>query len=984
MGLTQERSTLAAGVRRWILISVLSVISGYVVFFGYYLSQEHRGLTGKTDIIGYPAFANFNTYALLYGYMLGLFAAVGMSLVLARYVDLRPLEETSPRFRDLLPRLPAVILASLVIAFAEVLKSHGTWYGWVTTNVLILILCKIGACAIDAKRAKEGKSAWADLSLSVMLAASVPPMLFFISQNTGWQSAPGIIVHARWFPLPILIAAEFFLLAFGSWCLTTGAGRQVFDKYFIRFLSAPALIFLLIADLPGARLLGDEFHSGEKLAPLVLGLRGLWPWRDFLFVHGIWDDFLQFYIPARLWEPTLRAGVAGTPLLFGPIYWVCFYLLFLIVFDLSLLSASIAFFTLISIYFPDPFRFLLYPIILLCLFGIFRTKRTALCALLVALCGIQVLISPEFALLTLCFGFIVLLGDLLERDARQSWAKQFRPTLVCAATTLALIPFAGWFLSSRGLLEGFLITTVDFARGHDLTGGVPVQMIDSVLWLTGLPLLFVFGSTLVFARACLRSPRVVPPILSLQWGIALCTAIYYPKYLGRPDSHIIQVLAVASPGIALFTVFLLDRAKQLLRVRYQPWVMSAAGGLSLGLVVVFGVPGIPSPNWFRYVPEAIDSFRTRFIAADQDKEFPAETSTPATAAKITALRQFFQTHLRPGDTIFDFSNSPTLFFVVLRLTPASRFTNVSMALQEEAQGEVVKDLDKNRPPYIIYRSDGGLGDWDGIPNEVRHYVIARYVNLHYLYDRTIEGSVIFRRADLPADSKDDGGAVKLSACVLGYTPNVFSPRTQPRERENAWTATPTTTSYLQLDGWAALADGNAIPEIVVTYKGVVLDRFRPLWIRPEVDKLVGRPGLKETGFSRHIELFDPAISVKDIDVSGGNDATGQLFHFAEGPLRGKIDSSTVMQAVSLLPPRGERPAYLGLEFADSSIREPQRFQITSGQSGDTTITFTKIGRDSELMLPLGGCYAWGVISKSTPLIGSAKPFTLKSAFYYYE
>jgi len=965
-------------------VFVLSVICGYVVFFGYYATQVSRGFSGKTDIIGYPAFHNYNNYALLYGYGFGLFAAVVTSLVLIRFVDLRPLEESLPRFRDLLPRLPPVIVASLFIAFPEVLKSHGTWYGWVTTNCVTLVLCKIGVCTIDRQRVARKRSAWAECSLSILLAVATPLLLFYISQNTGWQASPGNIVHAHWFPVPILIAAELLILAFGLRCLKTPEGTEVFDRYFIRLLLVPALLFLLMAELPGTRFLGDEFHSGEKLAPLALGLRGLRPWRDFLFVHGVWDDFLQLYIPARLWEPTLRAGVAGTPFLFGPIYWVCSYLFFLIVCDLSLLWSFIAFFVLISIYFPDPYRFLLYPVILLCLFRLLRTKRSILCVFLVALCGIQVLISPEFGLLTLCFGFIIVLREFLERDSRHSWVRQFRQTLVCGAATVLFVGLAGWFLSSWGLLDGFLITVVAFARGHFVTGGVPVQMIDSVLWLTGLPLLFVLCATLMFAHAFFRSRREIPAIVWLLWAMALCTAAYYPKYLGRPDTHIIQILAVASPGIGLFTVLLLDQARGYLRSRYQPWVITAAGSVSLSALIVFGIPGIPSPNWFHYVPDEIDSFRSRFIATDQDKDLPATTTTPAPAAKIAALRKFFDAKLHPGDTIFDFSNSPTLFFVVLRLMPASRFIHVSMAIQEEAQQEVVKDLDKTRPAYVIYHSDGGLGDWDGIPNEVRHYVIAHYINLHYVYERTLEGSVIFRRADLPGDSQDDGGAVKLSACDLGYAPNAFGPRIPPDERENAWAATSVTTSYLQLDGWAALVGGNVSPDIVVSYKGAVLDRFRPHWIRPEAEKILGRSGVGETGFSRHISISDRAISVNDIDVSGGSAGTGKLFHFNEGPLRGSIDSKDIVKAVSLLPPHGDRPSYLDLEFTDSSPKEPQRFQITSAESGDAAITFMKVGREQKLMLPLGGCYAWSTISKSAPRIGSSKPFTLKSASYFYE
>ena len=587
--------------------------------------------------------------------------------------------------------------------------------------------------------------------------------------------------------------------------------------------------------------------------------------------------------------------------------------------------------------------------------------------------------------MVLCFGFVIILRDLLERDSKQPWTSQFRPTWVCAISTAVFIPLVAWWLSARGFLSGFLISTFDIARGHLETGSIPVQSLPFLVWVTGIPLLFAVGATFVFAQALLRSRRQVPAFVWLLWGLALCTVIYYPKYIGRPDGHIAEVIAVAQPGIALLIVFLLGQTGQSLQAHYRPWVSTAVASVFLGLVVVYGFPGNPFQplRWLEYAADSAGSFRNRFVSANQSVNFATLNTDATTTAKAAALRQFFDTHLRPGDTVFDFSDSPTTFFVILQLKPASRFIHASMAIQEEVQREVVADLERSRPPYVVYRSDGGLNGWDGIPNEVRHYVIARYINLRYVYDRTIYSSVIFRRADLPGEPQADGGDVNLGACDLGYLPNVFSPRMPLRGRETALAANPVSTKFLQLDGWAALPAGNTRPEVVVRWNGTVLDRFRPSLIRPDVDKALGLT-LGETGFRRQIALPDPAISAKDIDVSGASTPPDKLFHFDEGPLRGGVDSSVVMQGVSLLPPRSGRPTYLGLQFAVRAAGGPQQFSITVPQSSGTRITFVKIDRDEELLLPLGGCYAWGAILKSTPQIGSSKPFTLKSASYYYE
>src|SRR5262249_46390488 len=152
---------------------------------------------------------------------------------------------------------------------------------------------------------------------------------------------------------------------------------------------------------------------------------------------------------------------------------------------------------------------ILYPVILICLYQALRFKKTILWVLLTVFCGIQVLLAPEFGLLALCFGSVIILRDLLEGDREQSWARRFHPTIVCGAVTVLFMAFAVWLLSTWGALGGFFMMAVQLARGHLQTGSIPVQSMESLLWLTGIPLLFIVGSTFVFAHTLLRSRRQV-------------------------------------------------------------------------------------------------------------------------------------------------------------------------------------------------------------------------------------------------------------------------------------------------------------------------------------------------------------------------------------------------------------------------------------------------------------------------------------------
>ena len=84
-----------------------------------------------------------------------------------------------------------------------------------------------------------------------------------------------------------------------------------------------------------------------------------------------------------------------------------------------------------------------------------------------------------------------------------------------------------------------------------------------------------------------------------------------------------------------------------------------------------------------------------------------------------------------------------------------------------------------------------------------------------------------------------------------------------------------------------------------------------------------------------IVLPNTAITAKGIDITAGNTVTGEFVYLGDGPLRGHLESNAIalIQTVSLAPPHGERPAYLGLQFADDPGDEPQNgvFQTLEDQ-----------------------------------------------------
>ena len=121
------------------------------------------------------------------------------------------------------------------------------------------------------------------------------------------------------------------------------------------------------------------------------------------------------------------------------------------------------------------------------------------------------------------------------------------------------------------------------------------------------------------------------------------------------------------------------------------------------------------------------------------------------------LNTLFKLTLEPGDTLFDFTNSPGLFHFILDQAPPSRYFHVSMALHRENQRTLISQLEDRRPKLVVFHSDEwvGLNRWDGITNMVRHYLVSQYLLHHYKPLVKFHGYNFFLREDLDGKSYQD-------------------------------------------------------------------------------------------------------------------------------------------------------------------------------------------------------------------------------------
>ena len=955
-------------------LASLFIALGFGAFAFDFLFKHWSGrFSGKTDIIGYPIFANFNNYALLNAYFLSLLICLAILAFIIYTCNGHEWHKLS--FFSVFN-----LLSSVIIGEAIIMKQGHPFFA----TVAIVYLCQYFLNALilfrspqnGVKKFRETREA---IPFSLILIL-VPVALYVISKNTGWNEESGQLTRLVWFPKQILIIAELALFYFIFRMWQQNASIYYAQNQAISYVIIPALIFLITAFVHGTFTFGDDFHTGEHLVPLALSLKGELPWRDFLFVHGVWQDFLKSFLGTKLWGPSLRAGLESSGLLFNPSYWILLYLLILKVFKDSFLKALIGLvigYALVA----DPFRFPLYSVVLFCLYQAFVSSKKIWFGLFSLCAVVQIFISPEFGLIAFGLGCAIITNDILEfRDD----VRKFQRTLVCALTCSAVVTVILLTFNYFDLLDGFLVSIVHFSRSHLDVGGVPIQAVDNLVWVATVPILFIACvAYLMLSRMQLK--QRFTPLIYLLFGLAIGVAIYFIKFIGRPDGHIYHVVAVAVPGIALLTVYFLGIGIKQTSRRF-PIVMRRIIYLSILLVLMrYGIPGFTSTNWIVMVESNLVNLKSRLkapsAAVGGGVRFPGIAAPNTnTLRKAKELQDYFINRLQPEDTVFDFSDSPTLFYTLLQLKPASRFIHVSMAIRTETQQLLIADLKRNQPKYVIYQSVGGLNGWDGIANDVRHNLVAAYIHRHYVFDQYVGTSLIFRRADIAghdsvvnAPNQDMAYPPGLAECGLGYIPNLFIP---PAQVKFFPAALGVNNRTLEINGWVAKINTDILPEIQILQNGLIIKKFTPNSVRPDIDKAYGRT-LGLTGFLQKINYED---NDSKFDIQIVDQRTKKISKFGEDGWLGKIDSLKKWSQVSLDLGTGPSPHYLKLKFDHPHSNDDQPISIMAPGYPGGKVTFIKTAEANELVLPIGGCYVWSMIANRHPVILFSNDLNIQDVF----
>ena len=487
-----------------------------------------------------------------------------------------------------------------------------------------------------------------------------------------------------------------------------------------------------MAAIPGALGGFQGFDDAQNLTGANLLQHGYFPWRDFQFIHGFYVDVLESLIGFHIFEATAWGSAAAYTVILTPLVWVSVYLLgvwaarwrSLIVLGTFALAAWGG----LGL---DP-KFIAVPVVLMLLGTAIASHRLAWTSVLTVVLFIEGVAVPEADYQVIAVFLVLLIAELVHREPGQRLRVMLRRTLCFVGTGAILTAAWAVFLASQRALKGFIDWYVVFVPGHNAEGDIHPYLVSTFQYAMFGLMMGLAVATFLSAAWRIRYRRAWTPVAWATLAAALNAAVYGEQALARFDGgHVAESLDVGlslivlciAPAVPVIEDFLVARVDRVWRLPTRlAWRPQPVAVIALIFVVVL-VPTIRSNIW--HAPR-----RTHVVLG------PVETRTvlgyvvpgALEPGLVADLRTVVDTYSPRRAPFFDMTNSPGYFYFILGLRPATAFTNVSLAIPESAQRLLIDDLRRSRPPLIAFNSATiGLPVWDGVQNQVRHFLVSQYL-----------------------------------------------------------------------------------------------------------------------------------------------------------------------------------------------------------------------------------------------------------------
>jgi len=528
------------------------------------------------------------------------------------------------------------------------------------------------------------------------------------------------------------------------------------------FVLIPALIwaFLYNSDIHGRI---DLLHEGERLGPASDFLRGnKIPYKDIFILHGLFQDVYKTWLAFKLFgenlsaDRTLGNNLGGLSGLMTPLGFVAAYFLALMVFRRKLSAIlsiillltvelwlterhMLAFlvFALIANFLDNKIKWKLWIAGIITTLAIFNSLDTGLYALFVS------------SVFLVTFALLHRQGNLRERFLLFG-----RYTLGVFA---GFIPFLIYF-GIHGALDDLFWVSYMVCVYQTPGWGLPFpSLLPELTKLVSLDTWKVFAMSTTF-KWYLPVLVFIIGIIKLayltihrrfeneDWKLALlliASITFFRTALGRSDYiH----LLFATPPFWLLCVALLE--KPIISIAsYLRESKTTLERLNTGIQVVLTAIPLLVFGWYffaTYKPLQTVEARLRVVGSHgtiPTHYVPLSIERGGTvrvpkrqAVMLEQLVTYIQEHTEPNEYIFDFTNQGAYYFLANRPNP-TRYYLAGYAATERMQKEVVADLERKPPKYILaYPDENTPSGFGGSDDQV---IIGKYISSHYQKERVI-------------------------------------------------------------------------------------------------------------------------------------------------------------------------------------------------------------------------------------------------------
>lgn len=956
----------------------------------------------RTDVVGYPIFEGFDVHYYFENYALavlvfplvtfGTFHAVTSVMRRRGWLPPAPQEPWLPLRRSTTEVAATSVEPSSLVTVTAIAAVGALWSagaaialdlgeGWVAVllpvGVVLYTLAVLAGVREVARRTGASRAQACGLLNALGGAASVAVVVIASQASKVVVASTGRIDPTPVAPavvLLVLLALVVGVVARSA--VRWGAPRWLhLQRLVLLYVAGPLAIFLGTSRVAGPGGALDFFHEGEALGAGKLVAGGTFPWRDVIFIHGLFVDVGLKWISTATIGDSRWALIASSPLLIYPLFWIASYLLSVRLFrenPVFLVGTQLLMF--VGIVTPDMVdaRIALVPVLFL-LYGRLIDRDTwARAAALTVFASILLVANPDASFVAVAALAMVMVYDVAHHVPRAPIVTSLRRTIRCVVVGLTcVVAFVAWLVAHRSL-GSFISYYRIFSVDHELTGGIPILWEDARF---GFWVFAPVGVILVAVWYAIARIRARAAFSTEDWivGAAIVGLVpFYSKFLSRGDGHVYQVAGVAIVPL-LWIVF-----------RIVGWLDQRVGALrgrAASLVVLAAVVAVAPTSVYRAVADVPDN---RLGQVPREAELPLlgyQVERAVAADVIRDVSAAVDELLAAGGSLFDFTNSPALFAYFVDRPLASRYFHVSMAIPKEAQEELIDELATERPELVVYASlEFGLPAWDGIANAVRHHAVSAYLLDHYRPVRSVQGYVLMLRDDLAGETQDHL-YFATQPCDWGYALESLGLAPGRATRWQALSSSPTTSPVL-VEGWAIdRAAGQPAHEILVTRGGVVIDRLPTGFDRPDVAASEKDLRYARAGFRGHISGL-PAGASGDLRFYAVH-RDGTLHQLRRGTERNERRARLVDDGGRPLPvspsgadgnvdraiDTGSRAHRLSLpadsgaaDWIEIVAREPigsGEITITDGDGpGHEIVVRSFPDHGSTYQIPVGSCSAW--------------------------